>query len=187
MKTKLSNLYEQLISVIVKRFIASYLPTQLVIGLFQKKSKQGVGVGLRIYCFECPFPWNFSFFLLYPWKIPDNTKLNPWIAGYSTKLWQISCNFLGKKQRPLEIPYYFFSVTLGNSTSFLINPWKFHMIFLRCPWKFHILFSRFLLNGTSISLQSMADHTQWNPCLDHFCQITGPWPMEQVVSCRVLN
>ena len=26
-----------------------------------------------------------------------------------------------------------------NSTSFLINPWKFHMLFLWYPWKFHFL------------------------------------------------
>ena len=38
--------------------------------------------------------------------------------------------FQGQKQRPLEIPYYFFLVTLGNSTTFLINPWKFYMLFL---------------------------------------------------------
>ena len=36
----------------------------------------------------------------------------------------------GLKARPLEIPHYFFLVTLGNSASFLINPWKFHMLFL---------------------------------------------------------
>ena len=35
--------------------------------------------------------------------------------------------------------YYFFFVTLENSTSFLINPWKFHMLFPWCPWKFHTL------------------------------------------------
>ena len=44
------------------------------IGLFQKKSKQG---GLRIYIFE-KSPGIFIFFTL-PLKIPDKTKLNPWI------------------------------------------------------------------------------------------------------------
>ena len=42
-------------------------------------------------------------------------------------------------KRPLEFPHYFFLVTLGNSTSFLINPWKLHMLFLWYAWKFHIL------------------------------------------------
>ena len=37
----------------------------------------------------------------------------------------------------LEIPLYFFLITLGNSTLILINPWKFHMLFFWYPWKFH--------------------------------------------------
>ena len=110
----------------------------------------------------------FHFFYFTPGNSRQN-KAQPLDCWIFHKIVVDLLQFPRQKQRPLEIPYYFFSVTLGNSTSFLINPWKFHMIFLRCPWKFHILFSRFLLNGTSISLQSMADHTQWNPCLDHFC------------------
>ena len=35
---------------------------------------------------------------------------------------------ISKKPRPLEIPHYFYVVTVENSTSFLINPWKFHML-----------------------------------------------------------
>ena len=100
-------------------------------GLFQKKSKQA---GLRIYFFENPHGiFQFLTLLL---EVSDKTKLNPWIFH---KLCLIPCKFQGQKQRPLEIPHYFFLVTLGNSTSFLINPWKFHMLFLWYPWKFHIL------------------------------------------------
>ena len=30
-------------------------------------------------------------------------------------------------------------ITPGNSTLFLINPWKFHLLFPQHPWKFRIL------------------------------------------------
>ena len=52
--------------------------------------------GLRIYFFEKP-PGIFHF-LLYPWKFQAN------------------------KAQPLDIPHFFFLVTLGNFTLFLINP-----------------------------------------------------------------
>ena len=45
----------------------------------------------------------------------------------------------GQKERPLEIPHHFFLDTFWNFSSFLINPWKFHMLFLWYPEKFHIL------------------------------------------------
>ena len=34
----------------------------------------------------------------------------------------------------MEIPHYFFVATLGNSTSFLINPYKFRVLFLWYHW-----------------------------------------------------
>ena len=40
---------------------------------------------------------------------------------------------------PLEISHEFFLVSLGNSTLFLINPWKFCMLFLEYSWKFYFL------------------------------------------------
>ena len=46
---------------------------------------------------------------------------------------------LQPKTRALEIPQDFFLITTGNSTLFLINLWKFHLLFLQYPWKFHIL------------------------------------------------
>ena len=42
-----------------------------------------------------------------------------------------------KKPRPLEISHYFSLVILGKSTSFLINPSKFCMLFPWYSWKFH--------------------------------------------------
>ena len=39
----------------------------------------------------------------------------------------------------MEIPHDFFLITLGNSTSFLIDPWNFYMFFPQYPWKFHVL------------------------------------------------
>ena len=40
------------------------------------------------------------------------------------------------KTLPMEIPHGFFLKTLGNSTSFLIGPRNFHMLFLQYPCKF---------------------------------------------------
>ena len=76
-----------------------------------EKIKTGV---MRIYFFE-KLPGIFHFFTL-PLKIPDKTKLNPWI-------------FHKIVLDPLETPKPK-TKTPENSTSFLINPWKFHMLFL---------------------------------------------------------
>ena len=35
--------------------------------------------------------------------------------------------------------WFLFLNTPGNSTSFLIDPWNFQMLFLQHPWKFHVL------------------------------------------------
>ena len=61
-------------------------------------------------------------------EILDKIKLNPWIFH---KIVLELLEIPRPKQRSLEIPHYSFLVTLGNSTSFLINPsWKFHKLFL---------------------------------------------------------
>ena len=78
--------------------------------------------------------WGYTFlktppgiFYLFTWLLKFlDKKLNPWIFH------KIALN-------PWEIPHYFFLVTLGNSTLFLIDPWKSHMLFLWYPGKFHIL------------------------------------------------
>ena len=78
-------------------------------------------------------------------EIPDKTKLQPWKFQKNCGIarlcltWQIPWKFQAQKPRPLEILHYFFLVTLGNSSLFLTNPWKFDMLFLWYPWKFHIL------------------------------------------------
>ena len=76
---------------------------------------------LRTYFFEPPL--EFLFFPLYYWKF--QAKIST--LGNSTKLFKISRKFQGHNSRRLEIPHYFFFVTLRISSSFLINPWKFHM------------------------------------------------------------
>ena len=96
------------------------------------------GEEFRIYFFE-PLPpptLELFIFLLYPWKFQAKQSST---LGYSTKLCKIPWKFQGQKQRLPEIPHYSFLVTLGNSTLFIINPWKFHMLFLWYPWKLHIL------------------------------------------------
>ena len=108
-------------TVLTVMVLFSFVQTQVQLqnGLFQKKLKQGSWG----YAFFKPLGL-FIFFTL-PLEIPGKTKLNPW-------------TFHTIVLDPLEIPHYFFLVTLVNSTSFLINPWKFHMPFLWYPWKFHI-------------------------------------------------
>ena len=73
-------------------------------------------------------PGIFHFFTL-TLEILDKTKLNPWML-HKIVLDPLEIPIQGQKQRPLEIPHYFFLVTLGNSTLFLINTWKFDMLFL---------------------------------------------------------
>ena len=69
-------------------------------------------------------PLEFLFFSLYYWKFQAKSST----LGNSTKLFKISWKFQGHNSRRLEIPHYFFFVTLRISSSFLINPWKFHML-----------------------------------------------------------
>ena len=91
-------------------------------GLFQKNSNMR---GL-VYNF-LKTPLKFFIFLLYLCKFQTKQSSTP---RYSTKLCQIPQKFQGQKQRPMEIPHYFFLLTLGNFTWFLINPQKFHVLFL---------------------------------------------------------
>ena len=98
------------------------------LGLFQKKSKQGF-----------------------------QTKQSSTL-GYSTKLCKIPWKFQGQKQRLPEIPHYSFLVTLGNSPLFIINPRKFHMLFLWYPWKLHILN---ILNPPPLPLSIFSGIAPW--------------------------
>ena len=82
-------------------------------------------------------PWKFSCFYF----TPRNSRQN---KGQPLDIPQNCVRSLGnskqgQKQRRLDIRHYFSLVTLGNSTSFSISPWKFHMLLLLDPWKFHIL------------------------------------------------
>ena len=104
------------------------------IGLFQKKSKQGGG-GWG-YTFLEKKPWNFSFLYF----TPGNSRQN---KAQPLEIPQNCVSSLGnsktKNKDPWKFHIIFFLFTLGNPTSFLINPWKFRTPFLWYPWKFHIL------------------------------------------------
>ena len=91
-------------------------PILMKVQLFQKKNKQC----LRTYFFENPLGI-FHFFYFTPGISRQNKALRHKIL-----------------LDPLEIPRPK-AKTPRNFTSFLINPWKFHMLFLWYPWKFHIL------------------------------------------------
>ena len=103
-----------------------------VIGLFLKEKTVVGERGLRTYFFENPAGIFFSL----PLDISDKTKLHAW---KSLKIALDPLEILRPKTKTLEIPHYFFLVTPGNSTSLLINPRKFHMLFLWYPRKSHIL------------------------------------------------
>ena len=89
----------------------------LYIGLFQKKTKWGRGWGVENILFW-KNPWNFSFFTL-PLEFQDETKLHPW--KFHTFLLDLLEIPRPKSKTPGWRFHYFFLVTLGNSTSFLIN------------------------------------------------------------------
>ena len=50
-----------------------------------------------------------------------------------------------KNQDPWKV-HDFFLYTPGSSTSFLIDPWSFHMLFRQYLWEFHVLNLRPCLN-----------------------------------------
>ena len=65
--------------------------------------------------------WNFKSPLLYP---KNSGKFEKYLIPITT----------------YPILHEFFVNTLGNSASFLIDPWNLHMFFsLQYPWKFHVL------------------------------------------------
>ena len=93
------------------RYFSFFWVVISTMGYSRKKSKWGVEDILLKTLLEI-----FIFFTL-PLEIADKTKLSPWI-------------FHKIVLDPMEIPHYSFLVTPGNSTLFLINHWKFHMLSL---------------------------------------------------------
>ena len=94
-------------------------------GIFQIKTKHGV---LRACFFEKPLEF-FRFFTL-PLEIPQTKQ--SFTPRNSTKLCYSSHKFEGLKPRTLGIPLKFFLITTGNSTLFLINYRKSHLLFFQC-------------------------------------------------------
>ena len=72
-------------------------------------------------------PLEFFMFLFCHWANSRKTKPTP--RNPQNLLDPLEIPRL-QKPRPLKIPHYFFLVTLGNCTSFLINPQKLHVLFL---------------------------------------------------------
>ena len=107
-------------------------------GLFQKKSKQGRGGGV----WEDTFlksPLNF--FLIYHWKLQTKQSSKPLDIPQNCVILD-PLEIPKPKTKTLENSTFFLGAhhPFGNSTWFLINPWKFHMLFLWYPWKFRMLF-----------------------------------------------
>ena len=64
---------------------------------------------------------------------PKNSGENKFAANLCDTPWK----FQGQKPKPMKIPHEFVVNTPGNSTSFLIDTWNFHMLFLQYPQKFN--------------------------------------------------
>ena len=75
----------------------------------------------------------FLSFLLYPWKFQTKQSFT---HGNSAK-WVLDPleNLRPKTKTPVETSHHFFLIIPEKFTSFLINPWKFHGLFLQYPWK----------------------------------------------------
>ena len=102
----------------------------------EKKKKEGGGRGgVKEILFKTPLKV-FFFFYLTPWKL--QTKKSSNIGNSTDCVIEDPLKIPRPKTKTLEIPHYFFFVTLRNSTLFLIKPWKLHMLFLWYTWKFHI-------------------------------------------------
>ena len=105
--------------------------------IFQKK-KTNSGVEDILFWKK---PWNCFCFSLYPWNFQEKQSSTPENLVKFCRYVASLGNLKAKKSRALEISHEFFLVPLGNSTLFLINPWKFCMLFLEYSWKFYILAS----------------------------------------------
>ena len=132
-------------------------------GLFQKKNREGGSEDILFW----KKPWNF-FLCSVPMKIPGKTKLHSWKFGtlmYVTSL----ANFKAKKSRPLEILHEVFLVFLWNSTLFLINHWKFCMLFYEFSWKFYMvtlprpvwIFSGIVQSRRPCAVQTLSYTVEW--------------------------
>ena len=95
-----------------------------VIGLSQKKSKQGGGQRGR-WIEDIRFskrPLELLDLWLYPWIYQIKWRLIP---GNSTKLCYTRLSFQGQKPRPMDIPHNIFLITYGNSISSTPLVWFF--------------------------------------------------------------
>ena len=80
-----------------------------------------------MYFFEKKNPEIFRFVTL-PIKIPDKTKFHTHLEiPQNCVLHPLETP--RSKTRSMKISHDFFFITPGNSTSFLIDPWNFHILF----------------------------------------------------------
>ena len=97
-----------------------------ILGYFRKKNKQG-GWGDTF----LKNTLDFFIFLLYPWKFQTKQSSTPHMhLEVSQNCFRSLGNFKAKSQDSWKFHITFFFFKVGNSTSFLINPWKLHAISL---------------------------------------------------------
>ena len=93
-------------------------------------------------------PWNFSFFYFtlgnsrqskaQPMDILQNC-VRYLLEIPKLQSFQLKDPYAWKSHIYMIFLLLLVTLALLNFISFLINPWKFHMLFLWYPWKFHIL------------------------------------------------
>ena len=128
--TSVMKIYKtrQELQTLVKHHNSCDILSMTSIGLLQKKKTGRRGGWLKTYLFENPLGI-FRFFSFTPGNSIQNKAPRIKIPNNFVRLLGNSKG----KNHDLSKFHYFFSVTLGNCTSFLINPWKFHMLFLWYP------------------------------------------------------
>ena len=95
---------------------------------FSRKNPNRVGVDDIDTLLESPL--EILDMSLYPKKFRRKKAFTP---GNSTNLRDNPSKLQSKKTRLMEVPHQFFLNTIGISTSFLVEPWNFHVFSSRSP------------------------------------------------------
>ena len=106
---------------------------------YSYQEKKQVGRGGWTCFLETPIPHLVTPAALKIPQTPDTTKLHPSRKLQKTVLHPL--DILRPKTKTsgnctsYVVPTSFFLITPGNSMLFLINPWKFHWLFLQYPYR----------------------------------------------------
>ena len=95
-------------------------------------------------------PWTFLVFYF----TPGNSGQNKDLPQETPQIWLHPSKILRPKTKtPLEIPHYYFLISPGNFTLFLVNIWKSNLLFPQYLWKSYPSTPLFLFLGNIPSLR----------------------------------